>query len=74
MSMKEYNEMINNLDKAEKRTVELARTCREQRTEIDELKEIINEIYKIQTEKGQGTIVERYDKIKKLVDDYQSKN
>lgn len=74
MSIKEYNEMINKLDVAEARNVELARTCREQRCEIDDMKELINEIRTIQNEKGQGTIVERFDKINKLVTDYQSRN
>lgn len=53
-------ELRNDLDNAETRATEYAR----------KLKSIENIIFK----NGQGSIVDRFDKIKKLVRDYQSKN
>lgn len=53
-------ELRNDLDNAEIRATEFAR----------KLKSIENIIF----ENGQGSIVDRFDKIKELVRDYQSKN
>ena len=53
-------ELRNDLDNAEIRATEFAR----------KLKAIENIIF----ENGQGSIVDRFDKIKELVRDYQSKN
>ena len=38
------------------------------------LERLIIDIAIVQNEKGQGTLVERYDKIKLLVDNYQMNN
>ena len=38
------------------------------------LERLIIDITIVQNEKGQGTLVERYDKIKLLVDNYQMNN
>lgn len=44
------------------------------RNERNKLKRLVVDIAIIQNEKGQGTLVERYDKIKMLVDNYQLNN
>lgn len=50
-------------DKAEKLKIKNAK-----------LERLIIDIAIVQNEKGQGTLVERYDKIKLLVDNYQMNN
>lgn len=50
-------------DKAEKLKIKNAK-----------LERLIIDIAIVQNEKGQGTLVERYDKIKLLVDNYQMHN
>lgn len=57
---RQNRELRNDLDNAETRATEYAR----------KLKAIENIIF----ENGQGSIVDRFDKIKELVRDYQSKN
>ena len=57
---RQNRELRNDLDNAETRATEYAR----------KLKAIEN----IMFENGQGSIVDRFDKIKELVRDYQSKN
>ena len=47
---------------------------RDLRYENEEQTELINKIRILLIEKGQGTIVDRFDKIKELVCDYQSQN
>lgn len=44
------------------------------RNERNKLKRLVVDIAIIQNERGQGTLVERYDKIKMLVDNYQLNN
>lgn len=44
------------------------------RNERNKLKRLVVDIAIIQNEKGQGTLIERYDKIKMLVDNYQLNN
>lgn len=44
------------------------------RNERNKLKRLVVDIAIIQNKKGQGTLVERYDKIKMLVDNYQLNN
>lgn len=75
-------------DRLSSRNIELARQVRDLnkenkavyeenkdlRFENEEQQDILNEIRKIVTEKGQGTIVDRFDKIKELVTDSQSEN
>lgn len=43
-------------------------------SERNKLKRLVVDIAIIQNERGQGTLVERYDKIKMLVDNYQLNN
>ena len=78
--------LIENYDEINARNVELARelkeleeTCtalkeanKELRFENEDNTNLINKIAKIAIEKGQGTIVDRFDKIKELVQNYQS--
>lgn len=61
-------------DRLEARSVELARTCKEQQDYINKLEEFVNSVIEIHTVKGQGSMNERYRKVDKLVDDWQSRN
>lgn len=47
---------------------------RDLRYENEEQTELINKIRKLALEEGYGTVVDRFDQIKKLVCDYQSQN
>ena len=68
---KEKQDLINTSRKSLKEAEDRAErmTARKNKAE-----RVIRDISIVLYEEGQGTIVDRYDKIKMLVDDYQSNN
>lgn len=69
------HEETQKLLKASRESLRLAENKVEELTEKNyRLRKFVMDIATITHEKGQGTIVDRYDKIKMLVDEYQSNN
>lgn len=68
---KENNALVRESRQALKNAEDKAEQLKIKNAKIERL---IIDIAIVQNEKGQGTLVERYDKIKLLVDNYQMNN
>lgn len=70
-----FNKESNSLVRASRQALKNAEDKAEQlKIKNAKLERLIIDIAIVQNEKGQGTLVERYDKIKLLVDNYQMHN
>ncbi len=70
-----FNKENNALVRASRQALKKAEDKAEQlKIKNAKLARLIIDIAIVQNEKGQGTLVERYDKIKLLVDNYQMNN
>lgn len=70
-----FNKENNALVRASRQALKKAEDKAEQlKIKNAKLERLIIDITIVQNEKGQGTLVERYDKIKLLVDNYQMNN
>ena len=70
-----FNKENNALVRASRQALKKAEDKAEQlKIKNAKLARLIIDIAKVQNEKVQGTLVERYDKIKLLVDNYQMNN
>lgn len=70
-----FNKENNALIRASRQALKNAEDKAEQlKIKNAKLERLIIDIVIVQNEKGQGTLVERYDKIKLLVDNYQMNN
>lgn len=70
-----FNKEGNSLVRASRQALKNAEDKAEQlKIKNAKLERLIIDIAIVQNEKGQGTLVERYDKIKLLVDNYQMHN
>lgn len=70
-----FNKENNALVRASRQALKKAADKAEQlKIKNAKLARLIIDIAIVQNEKGQGTLVERYDKIKLLVDNYQMNN
>ena len=70
-----FNKENNALVRASRQALKNAEDKAEQlKIKNAKLERLIIDIAIVQNEKGQGTLVERYDKIKLLVDNYQMHN
>lgn len=70
-----FNKEGNSLVRASRQALKKAEDKAEQlKIKNAKLERLIIDIAIVQNEKGQGTLVERYDKIKLLVDNYQMNN
>lgn len=70
-----FNKENNALVRASRQALKNAEDKAEQlKIKNAKLARLIIDIAIVQNEKGQGTLVERYDKIKLLVDNYQMNN
>lgn len=70
-----FNKENNALVRASRQALKKAEDKAEQlKIKNAKLERLIIDIAIVQNEKGQGTLVERYDKIKLLVDNYQMNN
>lgn len=70
-----FNKENNALVRASRQALKNAEDKAEQlKIKNAKLERLIIDIAIVQNEKGQGTLVERYDKIKLLVDNYQMNN
>ena len=70
-----FNKEGNSLVRASKQALKNAEDKAEKlKIKNAKLERLIIDIAIVQNEKGQGTLVERYDKIKLLVDNYQMNN
>jgi hypothetical protein len=70
-----FNKENNALVRASRQALKNAEDKAKQlKIKNDKLERLIIDIAIVQNEKGQGTLVERYDKIKLLVDNYQMNN
>lgn len=70
-----FNKENNALVRASRQALKKAEDKAEQlKIKNAKLERLIIDITIVQNEKGQGTLVERYDKIKLLVDNYKMNN
>lgn len=70
-----FNKEVNALVRASRQALKNAEDKAEKlKIKNAKLERLIIDIAIVQNEKGQGTLVERYDKIKLLVDNYQMHN